>query len=545
MLSSGYEARECRVLLPEVVRIGERATCPSLGSPDGVAPDSEAHHMSLGGKGFFGGFDRVLGLGFLLPPCAFCGLLILLCGKAKGWDMDVGSVSTPLSKMSANKDVASSSAAGQSGKDASGEVHAEKSVDKLNVREFCERFCIPNDVSVHLVDGEAVSTKKSTDNAIYFTKEQFNDGLRFPLPFVLSVLFDLDLSLLEALFIYSIKKGKNDIHSFVASLLSLQLVASMPDSTKGAARGHVLVKGLWAVRKEDARARKALLNEREERRQEGTLRKAPGDKRSAPTPPAGAPARKKKKPGLLALKRCLLWRLHGRNGAERQGLPPCESSSLTFVPVKGPATRRSRPARDLKSDISGRLQDRLLETIEVSCSSAQENHPEGSETEMAEDNPIDPVLVPDEGSPEEIQPAVNNGGPKPREELHPSASSGGSPVDDVACISASPFSYAELGEMLKRILPGSDVVVPSAKMFEVAEMLVSGIRGMVQQHHLFSDLLRIFDHMKAFVSQRMSGEEELRSRLEQAEASLSTARRASEESVETLKSPRMTTRLSG
>ena len=41
--------------------------------------------------------------------------------------------------------------------------------------------------------------------------------------------------------------------------------------------------------------------------------------------------------------------------------------------------------------------------------------------------------------------------------------------------------------------------------------------------------------MKAFVSQRMSGEEELRSRLEQAEASLSAARRAFEESVEALK----------
>ena len=41
--------------------------------------------------------------------------------------------------------------------------------------------------------------------------------------------------------------------------------------------------------------------------------------------------------------------------------------------------------------------------------------------------------------------------------------------------------------------------------------------------------------MKAFVSQRMSGEEELRLRLEQAEANLSAARRASEESVEALK----------
>ena len=57
-------------------------------------------------------------------------------------------------------------------------------------------------------------------------------------------------------------------------------------------------------------------------------------------------------------------------GAERQGLPPCEPSSLALVPVKGPAAGRSCPARDLKSSISGQLQDRLLETIEVSYSSA-------------------------------------------------------------------------------------------------------------------------------------------------------------------------------
>ena len=58
---------------------------------------------------------------------------------------------------------------------------------------------------------------------------------------------------------------------------------------------------------------------------------------------------------------------------------------------------------------------------------------------------------------------------------------------------------------------------------------------MVQQHDLFTDMLRITDHMKAFVSQRMSGEEKLRSRLEQPEASLSATRRASEESAEALK----------
>ena len=38
---------------------------------------------------------------------------------------------------------------------------------------------------------------------------------------ILSMLFNLDLSLLEVLFIYSIKKVKNDICSFVASLPSL------------------------------------------------------------------------------------------------------------------------------------------------------------------------------------------------------------------------------------------------------------------------------------------------------------------------------------
>ena len=116
--------------------------------------------------GFLGIFVvRVVGSG----PCF---LLLASC--------HAGSVSAPLLKMPVKKDVVLSSAAGQSGKDASGVVYGEKSVDKLNVRQFYERFCIPNGVSVQLVDGEAVSIEKSTDNAIYFTNEQFNAGLRFP-----------------------------------------------------------------------------------------------------------------------------------------------------------------------------------------------------------------------------------------------------------------------------------------------------------------------------------------------------------------------------
>ena len=58
--------------------------------------------------------------------------------------------------------------------------------------------------------------------------------------------------------------------------------------------------------------------------------------------------------------------------------------------------------------------------------------------------------------------------------------------------------------------------------------LVSGIRGMAQQRDLFSDLLRTADYMKAFFSQRKNSEEELRLRLEQAEASLSDAQEDNE-----------------
>ena len=65
-------------------------------------------------------------------------------------------------------------------------------------------------------------------------------------------------------------------------------------------------------------------------------------------------------------------------GAESQSLPPCGPNTLALVPGKGPARRRSRPTRDLKSGLIRRLQNRFLETLEVSCSSIQDDHPEES-----------------------------------------------------------------------------------------------------------------------------------------------------------------------
>ena len=156
-------------------------------------------------------------------------------------------------------------------------------------------------------------------------------------------------------------------------------------------------------------------------------------------------------------------------GAESQSLPSCEPGPFALVPRKGPVSKRSSAARNLKSGLIGRLEDRFQETIEVSCSSAQDDNPEEGEAEMVSEIATVPVVVPDEGTPEETYPVEKEGAPNPEEKLLSDASLGGDPVDDAACPSASPFNYAELEEKLKQIPPGLATAMPSAKMFEVVE----------------------------------------------------------------------------
>ena len=128
---------------------------------------------------------------------------------------------------------------------------------------------------MEFLNGEdVVSTEKAEQDTVIFSKEQFNAGLRFPLPAlfkeflhftqippafihpnivrvlmgcsIISMLYNLDLTLLEVFFVYSLKKVKNDIFSMSAHLPSLQLVTELPDSTKGGAKGYVSVRGAWA-----------------------------------------------------------------------------------------------------------------------------------------------------------------------------------------------------------------------------------------------------------------------------------------------------------
>ncbi|RVW31040.1 hypothetical protein CK203_093525 [Vitis vinifera] len=160
-------------------------------------------------------------------------------------------------------------------------------------------------------------------------------------------------------------------------------------------------------------------------------------------------------------------------GAENQSQPSDDPDRLALVLVKGPPSKRPRSVRNMRSGLFGLLQDRQQE-IEISCASAQDAHPEGGEVEMATEILVAPVMVPNEVAP---------GRP-----IRPS------------------FSYAELEDKLKQIPPGSPDIMPSAKMFETVETLVSGLRGMAQQHDLFSDLLRTTDYMKIFASRHKESE---------------------------------------
>ena len=116
-------------------------------------------------------------------------------------------------------------------------------------------------------------TKKKSYNATIFSKEQFNVRLPFPLPSlfkqflhftkiplaflhpnvvrvlmgcsILDILFHLDLSLLEVLFIYTVKMSRKWIFNLFTHIPSLQLVTDLPDSTKGTTKGHVVILGPW------------------------------------------------------------------------------------------------------------------------------------------------------------------------------------------------------------------------------------------------------------------------------------------------------------
>ncbi|RVW13435.1 hypothetical protein CK203_102342 [Vitis vinifera] len=434
--------------------------------------------------------------------------------------------------------------------------------------------CIPHDVLIDLVNEEAaMPTEKGGKNAILFTKEQFNAGLRFPLPAlfkeflhfsqippssfpnlvrvlmgcsIINMLYSLDLTLLEVFFVYSLKKAKNDIFSVSAHLPSLQMVTELPDSTKGGAKGLVAVWGGWAglsqhpsrpfspnytlkipglelrghlvdwvekasfacrssgsprnmlsilprklakdeivpgehytvkelplyqeAKEADAERRRKLLEDRDQKKLKALSGRLP-DRSGVRTPP----------PKKTSGKRGKLVKKHGKDAKEPtppKEFPPPQTTyegevmieepvnaaphSISSGPGRMSGLNHSGPSLVAAARLATWLRKLHLSTIRATLIRMQLKRPRWRKRGQKAKVSLPTTRIAWH-SPE-----------------YPPSSSEEESADDAA--PASPFSYAELEAKLKQITPDWKAIKPSAKMFDMIETLVRGLRSMSQQH---------------------------------------------------------------
>ena len=105
----------------------------------------------------------------------------------------------------------------------------------MSVEEFRSFNQVPTNIRLEVADGPTASTIRGADNVVYFTREQFVVGLHFPVQtlvkqflnfirappalvhsnvfrilmgcIVLNLLYQLDISMVEICFIYTLKLG--------------------------------------------------------------------------------------------------------------------------------------------------------------------------------------------------------------------------------------------------------------------------------------------------------------------------------------------------
>ena len=140
------------------------------------------------------------------------------------------------------------------------------SLSMEELRAYCE---ILDNIDVVLSDGPAKNTMGEEYNAMFFTREQLAAGLRFPKPplvkqflhftrappalihpnviriligcCVLNLLYQLDLSLVEVCFSYTLRVAQGGRMSMSGHSPRLQFVIGLPDSPKIEAKGVTLV----------------------------------------------------------------------------------------------------------------------------------------------------------------------------------------------------------------------------------------------------------------------------------------------------------------
>ena len=138
------------------------------------------------------------------------------------------------------------------------------------MEELRSYYHILDNIDFELLDGSAESTIDKEEDAVYFTKEQLAAMLHFPvlslikqfLHFsgappalvhpniiriligcsVLNLLYQLDISLVEVFFIYTLKLVHGGQLSLLAQSYRLQVVMGLPDSPKIEAKGVILAR---------------------------------------------------------------------------------------------------------------------------------------------------------------------------------------------------------------------------------------------------------------------------------------------------------------
>ena len=150
---------------------------------------------------------------------------------------------------------------------------ASSIISSLSMEELKSYYHIPDDIDFELLDGSVESTIDKEDGVVYFTREQLTVRLRFPISSlikqflhfsgaspalvhpniiwilteysILNLLYQLDISLVEVFFIYTLKLAHGGQLSLSAQSPRLQVVIGLPDLPKTDAKGVILVRGSW------------------------------------------------------------------------------------------------------------------------------------------------------------------------------------------------------------------------------------------------------------------------------------------------------------
>ncbi|KAL6312623.1 hypothetical protein AAG906_006768 [Vitis piasezkii] len=303
------------------------------------------------------------------------------------------------------------------------------------------------------------------------------------------MLFNLDLFLLEVLFVYTLKKGKKDIFSMFAYIPSLQLVTNLLDSNKGEPKGTrdclvewvekasfdrlnklfeinaikrhhqtllsagiywrwlpkvVVPKGHFVLKDLSfyAKARQEDLDQREEKRHEGTLRKAPDEKGYGSSPTVHPPATNKKKKTL-----------------SRQFF-----HSFSVRPIKRlhPASEGGRRYERFKSRVYGEAPQMIVRSNQHCLSPSQKGLPR--EGLGGSGGGASPSIMPhsDVAGPSAVAVTQPNVAGPSAAAIQPDADA---PNNALAAEEVcGPPSWGELMEMLKEVSCFTDAEAPSTKM---------------------------------------------------------------------------------